>query len=122
MVVLAATAVAGCSTRSLVTPDGRAIFRSSRLGTTEQVKEVRYRTKDGAEFTLRGYSSDQVEALAAVTEAAVRAAISSQNPSGAGFNLGQFVVPAGMKAIQRGRSVVLVPTDDPSQPTPEIEP
>ena len=125
-VVLALT---GCSTRSLVTPDGKYLFRSERLGNREQIKELVYRTPDGAEFVMRGYSSDQVEALAAVTEAAVRGAVMSVNPAAAAApglvsatNLGQWKVPAGKKAVQRGDSLVLVPVDDPSTPVPEIEP
>ena len=75
-----AMALVGCSSRSLTTPDGRSVYRSDRLGTREQVKEIVYQTPDGALFRLRGYSSDQVEALAAVAEAAARGARGSVDP------------------------------------------
>lgn len=106
----------GCSTRSFVTPDGKVLFRSERLGTKEQVREIVYRTPDGAEFVMKGYSSDQVEALAAVTEAAVKAAISSMNPA-AGLSTRTASAPAAA-AIPPGYK--LVPSNDPSRPQPEI--
>lgn len=35
-------------------------------------------------------------------------------------SLGAFSLPEGMKAVQRGGEILLVPKDDPSQPQPEI--
>jgi hypothetical protein len=131
LLLLLVLALTGCSSRQLATPDGKYLFRSQRLGNREQIKELVYRTPDGSEFVMRGYSSDQVEALAAVTEAAVRGAISSGNPAasasglfsslGSGASLGEWRIPEGMKAVQRGAAIVLVPKDDPSTPVPEIE-
>lgn len=120
----------GCSSRHLLTPDGKYVFRSERLGNREQIKELIYRTPEGAEFVMRGYASDQVEAMAAVTEAAVRGAVSGGNPAAgagglltatrSGTPLGEWRIPEGMKAVQRGAAIVLVPKDDPSTPVPEI--
>lgn len=120
----------GCSTRSLVTPDGQYLFRSQRLGNREQIKELVYRTPDGSEFVLRGYSADQVEALSAVAEASARGAVSGINPAAGagnlglaarGLSLGEWRIPENLKAIQRAGSIVLVPKDDPSTPVPEID-
>lgn len=118
LLTIFALLVFGCSSRTVTTPDGALLFKSSRLGVKENVKGLEYTTPSGAKLVLTGYTSDQVEALTAVTEAAVRAAISSAAP-GAG-SLGGLgtqstnavpVVPAGYK---------LVPKDDPSVPQLEI--
>lgn len=120
----------GCSTRSLVTPDGKYLFQSQRLGNREQIKELVYRTPDGSEFVMRGYSADQVEALSAVAEASARGAVSGINPAAGagnlglaarGLSLGEWRIPENLKAIQRAGSIVLVPKDDPSTPVPEID-
>ena len=70
---------AGCATRTVTLPDGSILYKSTRLGNKEQIKRLEFR--HGADvFILEGYSSDQVEALGIVTEAAVKAAISSAKP------------------------------------------
>ena len=99
----------GCSTRTVSTPDGAFVFKSSRLGVKENVKGLEYTTPAGAKLVLTGYSSDQVEALVAVTEAAVRTAINSAAPGAGTFSTN--LVPTGYK---------LVPKDDPSVPQLEI--
>ncbi len=71
--------LAGCATRTVTLPDGSVLYKSSRFGNKEQIKRIEFR--HGADvFILEGYSSDQVEVLSAVTEAAVKAAISSAKP------------------------------------------
>lgn len=99
----------GCSSRTVTTPDGALLFKSSRLGVKENVKGLEYTTPSGAKLVLKGYSSDQVEALVAVTETAVRTAINSAAPGAGAFSTNS--VPAGYK---------LVPKDDPSVPHFEI--
>lgn len=99
-----------CSTRKATLPDGRVLYQSNRFGTKEQIKHVEFRSAAGDVFVLDGYASDQVEALGVVTEAAVKAAVSSMAPVPA-TRSGPPVVPAGFK---------LVPKDDPSKPQPEI--
>lgn len=129
LILLCLAVLCGCSTRSLITPDGKYVYRSQRLGNREQVKELIYRTPDGSEFVMRGYSADQVEALSAVAEASARGAVSGINPaagsgsllpSTSGSSLGEWRIPSGMKAVQRAGAIVLVPKDDPSTPVPEI--
>lgn len=108
----------GCSSRTVTAPDGALLFKSSRLGVKEAIKEFEYSTPAGARVVLKGYSSDQVEALVAVTEAAVRAAINSAAP-GAG-SLGGLGTQStnAVPSIPPGYKLVL--KDDPSVPQLEI--
>lgn len=99
----------GCSSRTVSTPDGKFVFKSTRVGVKENLKGLEYTTPGGARLTLSGYSSDQVEALVAVTETAVRTAINSAAPGAGAFSTN--LVPTGYK---------LVPKDDPSVPHFEI--
>jgi len=100
-----------CSTRKATLPDGRVLYQSSRFGTKEQIKHVEFRSAQGDVFVLDGYASDQVEALGVVTEAAVKAAVSSMVPVPS-TRSGPPAVPSGYK---------IVPKDDPSTPRLEVE-
>ena len=100
-----------CSTRKATLPDGRVLYQSGRFGTKEQIKHVEFRSAQGDVFVLDGYASDQVEALGVVTEAAVKAAVSSMVPVPS-TRSGPPAVPSGFK---------LVPKDDPSTPHMEVE-
>ena len=107
----------GCSSRTVTTPDGALLFKSSRLGVKENVKGLEYTTPAGARLVLTGYTSDQVEALVAVTEAAVRTAINSAAP---GAGAGGYGLPSSLStnAVPAGYKLVL--KDDPSVPQLEI--
>ena len=67
----------GCSTRTVMLPDGSVLYKSTRFGTSETIKELEFTTADGSKIIIKGYGGDQVEALTAVTEAAVRSAVKS---------------------------------------------
>lgn len=66
---------AGCTTRTAQTPDGKVIYKSTRFGNKEAIKRVEYRAPDGSVFILDGYSSDQVEGMGIIAEAAARGAV-----------------------------------------------
>lgn len=95
-------ALAGCTTRTAKTPDGRVIYTSTRFGNKEAIRRVEYRAPDGSVFILEGYASDQVEGLGIVTEAAARGAV--QGLTG------------------QASALKLVPKDDPSTIKQEIAP
>lgn len=104
--------VQACTTRTAQTPDGKVLYKSTRFGNKEAIKRVEYRGADGAVFILEGYSSDQVEGMGIVAEAAARGAVQGLT-GGGGSALSGSAVPAGMK---------LVPKDDPSTPKLEVNP
>ncbi len=70
----------GCTVREITTPDGKILYKSTRFGNKETIGSIEYVFPDGSRFVLRGYGSDQVSALGVVTEAAVKAAITSVKP------------------------------------------
>ena len=112
ILLVALALLAGCTTRTAQTPDGRVLYKSTRFGNKEAIKRVEYRSKDGTVFILEGFSSDQVEGLGIVTEAAARGAV--QGLTGQAGGLAKpATIPDGMK---------LVPKDDPSKPQQEVEP
>lgn len=112
LLIVGVVALAGCTTRTAQTPDGRVLYKSTRFGNKEAIKRVEYRTKDGTVFILEGFSSDQVEGLGIVTEAAARGAV--QGMTGQAGSLAKPTsIPDGMK---------LVPKDDPSTPKMEFAP
>lgn len=74
-ILLLALIIAGCTTRTAQTPDGKVIYKSTRFGNKEAIKRVEYRGADGVVFILEGYSSDQVEGMGIVAEAAARGAV-----------------------------------------------
>lgn len=72
------TAVTGCTVRTVqLGPD--AFYKSTRFGNSEIIGRIEY-IEDGKALTIEGYRGDQVQALGAVTEAAVRAAVKSALP------------------------------------------
>lgn len=72
LLVIALALMAGCTTRTAQTPDGKVIYKSTRVGNKEAIKRVEYRGADGVVFILEGYSSDQVEGMGIIAEAAAR--------------------------------------------------
>jgi hypothetical protein len=70
----------GCTIREIATPDGKILYKSTRFGNKETIGSIEYVFPDGSKFVLKGFGSDQVSALGVVTEAAVRAAVSSAKP------------------------------------------
>ncbi len=70
-------ASAGCTSRNLSMPTkaGPFVYESQRLGNKETLKEATFVGADGSSFSIRGFTSDQVEALGVVAEAAVRGAV-----------------------------------------------
>lgn len=103
---------AGCTTRTAQTPDGKVIYKSTRFGNKEAIKRVEYRAPDGSLFILEGYSSDQVEGMGIVAEAAARGAVQGMT-GGGGSAVPLSSIPVGMK---------MVPKDDPSKPQLEVNP
>jgi hypothetical protein len=70
----------GCTIREVATPDGKILYKSTRFGNKETIGSIEYTFPDGSRFVLKGFGSDQVSALGVVTEAAVKAAITSVKP------------------------------------------
>ena len=68
---------AGCTKRTLAMPTkaGPFVYESQRFGNKETLKEATFVGADGSSFAIRGFTSDQVEALSAVAEAASRGAV-----------------------------------------------
>lgn len=111
ILLIALALLAGCSTRTAQTPDGRVLYKSTRFGNKESIRRVEYRAPDGSVFILEGFAGDQVEGLGIVTEAAARGAV--QGLTGQAGGLAKpATIPEGMK---------VVPKDDPSKPQPEIQ-
>lgn len=69
-----------CTVREIATPDGKVLYKSTRFGNKETIGSIEYVFPDGSRFVLKGFGSDQVSALGVVTEAAVKAAITSVKP------------------------------------------
>lgn len=69
-----------CSSRVVMLPDGSVLYKSTRFGTSETIKEIEFVSADGSKIIIKGYGGDQVEALTAVTDAAVKAAVKSVVP------------------------------------------
>ncbi len=120
----------GCSARKAMTPDGRVLYKSTRFGNRESIKRVEYRGPDGAVFIMEGFSGDQVEGMSMVAEASARGAVQGITGGAGGASAlrsapqvgnAAWTVPEGMKAVQRGSDVVLIPKDDPSVPQYEIQ-
>lgn len=85
--------VAGCTSRNLSMPTkaGPFVYESQRLGNKETIKEATFVGADGSSFTLKGFTSDQVEALGVVAEAAARGAVQAMiGQSGGAGGLGQL--------------------------------
>jgi starvation-inducible outer membrane lipoprotein len=72
--------ISACSTISY--KDQTSEFSKTSFGTMTNVQEIHAQDDGhgGRVITLTGYSSDQVQALRAVTEAAVSAAIKGMKP------------------------------------------
>lgn len=90
--------VAGCTSRNLSMPTkaGPFVYESQRLGNKETIKEATFVGADGSSFTLRGFTSDQVEALGVVAESAARGAVQAMTGQGGGTaGLGQLGSVAG---------------------------
>lgn len=66
----------GCTTRTIQI-DANTVYKSTRFGNKENIGEITYTSKDGTKLTVKAFRSDQVEALGVITEAAVKAAITS---------------------------------------------
>lgn len=119
---LLSAALSGCSTRTVDLTSGGPIYKSTRFGSKESVKEIEYRAPDGSYLRLIGYTSDLAEGLSVVAYSAARGAVEGASggakPGASGFLGG---IPAGTKLVQRGNAVFLAPVDDPSVPHPEIE-
>lgn len=96
-VVILATALAGCTTRTLTLPGG-GTYKSTRFGNKETMRRVEYVSPKGERFILEGFAGDQVEGLGVVTEAAARGAVQGLT--------GQYK---------------LAPRNDASTPQPELE-
>jgi len=144
--------VAGCTNRNLSMPTkaGPFVYESQRLGNKETIKEATFVGADGSSFTLKGFTSDQVEALGVVAESAARGAVQAMlgqgggtaglaqtgsasrtartGPSTAQTNanpLGKHVVVTGpdgraYKLLVRNGVVMLTPTDE--QPDDDMTP
>ncbi len=69
--------VTGCTSRNLSMPTkaGPFVYESQRFGNKETIKEATFVGADGSSFTLKGFTSDQVEALGVVAESAARGAV-----------------------------------------------
>ena len=65
----------GCSTRTITY--GGATYRSMRLGTKEDINAltIKVDTNGTTRVNLDGYKNDQAQAMSAVVEAAVKAAV-----------------------------------------------
>jgi hypothetical protein len=74
-ILLLALVIAGCTTRTAQTPDGKVIYKSTRFGNKEAIKRVEYHGADGVVFILEGYSADQVEGMSIIAESAARGAV-----------------------------------------------
>lgn len=71
----------GCISTTFTSPDGMSFKRVAVGNKTTFGNLLLETTTNGVRrIQLKGYSNDQVEALSAVTEAAVRAAVSSAKP------------------------------------------
>jgi len=81
LIALAAMVCAGCQSTSYTSPNGEKFSRIA-FGTKTSIAglTVESGTNGVRRLTLRGYRNDQVEALGVVTDAAVRAAMSSVKP------------------------------------------
>lgn len=110
----------GCSTRKVGTrADGSWSYDSQRFGAKEQVRRVVVRKADGTSFELEGYQSDTAEVVAAAVAAGVQAAMTSMVPGAGALRSGP---PLPVKVVTGpGGTFRVVPTDDPSEPVPEIE-
>ena len=118
------SALSGCSTRTVDLSSGGPIYKSSRFGSKESVREIEYRAPDGSYVRLVGYTSDLAEGLSVVAYSAAKGAVEGASGGmqpGAASLLGGMKIPAGTKLVQRGGSVFLAPVDDPSSPQPEID-
>ena len=106
--------VAGCAQRkiSMPTKPGPFVFDSATFGNKESFKEATFIGADGTTFTLKGFSSDQVEALGVVAEAAARGAVQAFT-GGAGGAAGSVVPQSstgnGLPARSRGLEASGVP-------------
>ncbi len=87
--------VAGCTSRKLSMPTkaGPFVYDLQRLGNKETIKEATFVGADGSSFTLRGFTSDQVEALGVVAESAARGAVQALTGQAGGAG-GMSQVPA----------------------------
>lgn len=76
-----AAALCGCQVLSYRGPQGERLIRACLGGNTSLSSLAVERGADGIQrVELRGYRSDTAQAMGTVTEAAVRAAISSAKP------------------------------------------
>jgi hypothetical protein len=75
-------AAGGCTVTAYHSPTGERFTRAS-LGTTAAVSELTVTgdTNGVRTLSLKGYSTDQAQALSAVTSAAVTAALQSVKPT-----------------------------------------
>lgn len=78
---VAVALLAGCTVTKFSTKNGDSFSRAS-FGSKTAVSELSVTgdTNGVRTFTMKGYASDQVQALQAVTEAAVSTAIKSVKP------------------------------------------
>lgn len=95
LTILLVIAAAGCTSRKIVLPNGAGSYTSTRFGNKESIGEISF---DGKKLTVKGYQSDQVQAIGIAVEAAVRGAVASMVPAAAARS-GPFVVPAGFKLV-----------------------
>jgi hypothetical protein len=78
---LLALAAAGCQRLSYTSPNGEHFSRSSFASTTSISElEVEVTTNGIRRVEMKGYQNDSTQALGAVTEAAVRAALQAAKP------------------------------------------
>lgn len=75
IVALMAYICVGCSTRKITY--GEASYKSVRLGSKEDINSlsIHVDTNGTTKIKLDGYKNDQVQAMSAVVEAAVKAAV-----------------------------------------------
>lgn len=110
--------------RSLAFMAGKSAVRDVKISQTEKTQGMSLggldQESDATPLT-QAIGAIVVQGLAAYfTGGASTLRTGGQGPTALPMSLGEWTVPKGMKAVQRGGSVVLVPADDPSTPVPEI--
>ena len=81
IILLLATTLTGCTVTKYVSGSGESFTRTS-FGTRLNLSELTVTgdTNGVRTITMKGYANDQVEAISAVTAAAVSAAVKSVKP------------------------------------------
>lgn len=112
--------------RSLAFMAGKSAVRDVKISQTEKTQGMslgRLDQESDATGLTQAIGAIVVQGMAAyLTGGASTLRAGSQSPTALPMSLGEWTVPKGMKAVQRGNAVVLVPVDDPSKPVPELIP